>query len=396
MNKRWVVGGVVVAVLAVGGTVAVMAARQGGQAAAGKAKPEEKTLDFTAKEVVVPRNQPLAGSVEFSGPLVAPNTAIVRAKAAGTLLSLAVAEGSRVSAGQKLGSVDLADLNARLNERQAQVEAARAQMVQAERTHASNQRLAEQAFISPNALDSSKAALDSARANLSAAQAQVETVRINLREANLVAPISGIVAKRHVVPGEKVSNEQQIVTIVDLTRLEVAGSVGTHEVGMLRAGMPVTVQVEGVAEPVKGSLARIAPAAEPGTRSIGVAIAIANPKETLRAGQYAQAHVAMAEGTPRMTLPVAAVGTASGQEYVWTIEEGKLLRRSVTTGRRDEGKGLVEVKDGLKPQAQVLAMRFDNLREGAPARVVQPAAATAASAPKPSSALASVATASAN
>lgn len=395
MNKRWVVGGVVVAVLAAGGsTVAVMASKGGNDAA--KAKPEEKTLDFTAKEVVAPKNQPLAGSVEFSGPLVAPNTAIVRAKAAGTLLNLTVAEGSRVTAGQRLGAVDLADLNARLNERQAQVEAARAQMVQAERTHASNQRLAEQSFISPNALESSKAALDSARANLAATQAQVETVRINLREANLVAPISGIVAKRHVVPGEKVSNEQQIVTIVDLTKLEVAGSVGTHEVGMLHAGMPVTVQVEGVVEPVKGSLARIAPAAEPGTRSIGVAIAIANPKESLRAGQYAQAQVSLAEGTPRLTLPVSAIGTASGQEYVWTIEEGKLLRRAVTTGRRDEAKGLVEVKDGIKPQAQVLAMRFDNLREGALARIVQPAPATAASAPKPSSALASVATASTN
>jgi hypothetical protein len=46
----------------------------------------------------------------------------------------------------------------------------------------------------------------------------------------------------------------------------------------------------------------------------------------------------------------------------------------------------------LKPHAQVLAMRFDTLREGALARVVQPAPATAASAPKPSSALASVAT----
>ncbi|WP_374565298.1 efflux RND transporter periplasmic adaptor subunit [Ideonella sp.] len=393
MNKRWVVGGVVVAVLALGGgAAAVMTGRKGGDKP--DAKPEDKVLDFTAKEVVMPRTQPLAGSVEFSGPLVAPNTAVVRAKAAGTLLNLAVAEGSRVTAGQKLGSVDLADLNARLNERQAQVEAARAQLVQAERTHASNQRLAEQSFISPNALESSKAALDSARANLTAAQAQTETVKINLREANLVAPISGIVAKRHVVPGEKVSNEQQIVTIVDLTKLEMAGSVGTHEVGMLQAGMPVTVHVEGVAEAVKGNLARIAPAAEPGTRSIGVAIAIANPKEQLRAGQYAQAQVAMAEGTPRLTLPVAAIGTASGQEYVWTIEQGKLLRRSVTTGRRDDAKGLVEVKEGVKPEAQVLAMRFDNLREGAAARVVAPAPSTAASASKPSSALASVATAS--
>lgn len=393
MNKRWVIGGVVVAVLALGGgAAAVMAGRKGGDKPEGK--PEDKVLDFTAKEVVLPRTQSLAGTVEFSGPLVAPNTAVVRAKAAGTLLNLTVAEGSRVTAGQKLGSVDLADLNARLNERQAQVEAARAQLVQAERTHASNQRLAEQSFISPNALESSKAALDSARANLTAAQAQTETVKINLREANLVAPISGIVAKRHVVPGEKVSNEQQIVTIVDLTRLEVAGSVGTHEVGMLQAGMPVTVQVEGVVEPVKGSLARIAPAAEPGTRSIGVAIAIANPKERLRAGQYAQAQVVMPEATPRLTLPVAAVGTASGQEYVWTIEQGKLLRRTITTGRRDDAKGVIEVKDGLQPQAQVLAMRFDNLREGAAARVLAPAPSTAASASAPSSALASVATAS--
>jgi len=391
MNKRWVIAGVVVAVLAVGSTVAVMAARKG--TPSGSGKPEEKVLDFTAKEVVAPKSQALAGMVEFSGPLVAPNTAVVRAKAAGTLLNLAVQEGSRVTAGQRLGTVDLADLTARLNERQALMESARAQLVQAERTHASNQRLAEQSFISPNALESSKAALDTARANLAAAQAQTETVRINLREAGLVAPISGIVAKRHVVPGEKVAQEQQIVTIVDLTRLEVAGSVGTHEVGMLQPGMPVTVQVEGVAEPVKGSLARISPAAEPGTRSIGVAIAIDNPKERLRAGQYAQAHVVMPEDAPRLTLPVAAIGTASGQEYVWTIEDGKLLRRAVTTGRRDEAKGLVEVKDGVKPQAQVLAMRFDNLREGAPARVIAPA--TAASAPKPSSAaLASVATAS--
>lgn len=390
MNKRWVIAGVAVAVLAVGGTAAVMAARKG--APSGEAKPEEKVLDFTAKEVVAPKTQPLAGAVEFSGPLVAPNTAVVRAKAAGTLLNLTVQEGSRVTAGQKLGTVDLADLTARLNERQALMESARAQMVQAERTHASNQRLAEQSFISPNALESSKAALDTARANLAAAQAQAETVRINLREAGLVAPISGIVAKRHVVPGEKVAQEQQIVTIVDLTRLEMAGSVGTHEVGMLQPGMPVTVRVEGVAEPVKGSLARIAPAAEPGTRSIGVAIAIGNPKEQLRAGQYAEARVVMPEGTPRLTLPVAAIGTASGQEYVWMIEEGKLLRRAVTTGRRDEAKGLVEVKDGVKPQAQVLAMRFDNLREGAAARVIAPTAA--ASAPRPSSALASVATAS--
>jgi membrane fusion protein (multidrug efflux system) len=94
-----------------------------------------------------------------------------------------------------------------------------------------------------------------------------------------VAPIAGIVAKRHVVPGEKVSAEQQVLTIVDLARLELAGAVGTHEVARLAPGMPVQVQVEGVDQPVAGRIARIAPAAEPGTRSIGVTIELPNPKE---------------------------------------------------------------------------------------------------------------------
>ena len=52
-----------------------------------------------------------------------------------------------------------------------------------------------------------------------------------------------------------------------------------------------------------GRLARIAPAAEPGTRSIGVTIALANPNETLRAGQYALARVELADDTERLTLP---------------------------------------------------------------------------------------------
>ena len=54
---------------------------------------------------------------------------------------------------------------------------------------------------------------------------------IDPREAALVAPISGIVSKRHALPGEKVAAEQELLTIVDLRKLEMAGSVGTHEVG---------------------------------------------------------------------------------------------------------------------------------------------------------------------
>ena len=391
MKKKWLLGGgvglgLLVLLAGVGVGMKMGAIKLPGAAMAAKDdKKPEVPLEFVRREVVQPTRARLPGVVEFSGPLVAPQTAMVRAKAGGTLLALNVSEGSRVQAGQVLGRIELADLGSRVAERNANLESMRASLVQAERTHASNERLAAQQFISPIALENSRSALDSAKANLNAAQASLDTTRVGLRDGTLIAPISGIVAKRHALPGEKVSVEQQVLTIVDLAKLELAGNVGTHEVARLAAGMAVDVQVEGVAQPVAGRIARIAPAAEVGTRSIGVTIVLDNPKETLRAGQYALARATLADDIDRLTLPSAAVGNTSGQDHVWVIEGGVLARRAVTLGRRDAREGRVEVLQGVDPASQVLAARFDNLREGAKALIVvaktAPVASAAASTP---------------
>jgi len=381
MNKKWLLGGMTLVVLAAAGGVLMSGVLKGpdGQAMAksdvsakksDKDKKPDVPLEFAPREVVQPALARLPSVVEFSGPLVAPQTSVVRAKAGGTLVSLSVAEGSRVQAGQVIGRIDMAETSSRVAERSANLESARATLAQAERTHASNERLAAQQFISPIALDNSRAAVDTARATLNAAQAALDTTRVGLRDATLLAPIAGIVAKRHALPGEKVAVEQQVLTIIDLSRLELAGSVGTHEVSRLAAGMPVAVRVEGLAQPVAGRIARIAPAAEPGTRSIGVTIELANPDETLRAGQYALARAVLPDDQERLTLPATAVGNTAGQDHVWMIENGVLARRAVTLGRRDEREGRVEVLQGVDPASQVLAARFDNLREGAKALIV--------------------------
>jgi membrane fusion protein, multidrug efflux system len=100
----------------------------------------------------------------------------------------------------------------------------------------------------------------------------------------------------------------------------------------------------------------------------------------LRAGQYAVALVELADEADRLTLPLAAVANASGQDHVWIIEAGQLARRAVKLGRRDEREGRVEVIAGVPAAAQVLAARFDNLREGAKATVVASKAPAVASA----------------
>jgi membrane fusion protein, multidrug efflux system len=389
MHKRWTILTGVAVVLAVAGGLVTYLKPGGaggsvaGSALAAKSPASAVPLEFRPGEVLQPSLARMPQLIEFSGPLVAPNTAIVRAKASGTLLTLGVGEGQRVTAGQPLGRIELAELNNRVNERNANLESARATLAQAERSHASNERLAAQSFISPIALENSRAQLDTARAALSAAQASLDMTRVGLREAVPTAPIAGIVAKRHVLPGEKVAIEQPLVTLVDLAKLELAGTVGTHEVALLSPGMAVQVRVEGMADAVPGRLARIAPAAEAGTRSIGVTIALDNPRETMRAGQYALARVELADPRERLTVPIPAVGNTAGQDHVWLIENGALARRAVTLGRRDDAGGRVEVLTGLTPAAQVLAARFDNLREGTKAGVAAdkqtPVASAAAS-----------------
>ncbi|KQW43667.1 MULTISPECIES: efflux RND transporter periplasmic adaptor subunit [unclassified Roseateles] len=379
MRKSWKLGGIAAVVLVIGGAgVAVMASKGDGPKKPGD-KPKT-ALEFLAAEVVKPTLTAMPGQIEFSGPLVAPGTVVVRAKSNGTLLNLAVGEGSRVKAGQALGQVDLEELRYRIAERGASVEAMRAQMDQAERSYKANEGLAAKNFIAQTALDNSRAAYESARANWHAAKAQLDTSQVTMRQAGLVSPINGVVAKRHALPGEKLAAEQQILTIVDLAKLELAGLVGTHEVSRLQPGMPVQVKVEGVEQPVEAKIARIAPAAEPGTRSIGVTLVLDNPKELYRAGQYAVAKVVLHDDTQRLTVPIAAVSRNSGQEQVWMIENGALVRRIVTTGRSDAREGRVEVLNGLKPEAQVLAARFDNLREGDKANIVVAKAKVASSA----------------
>jgi membrane fusion protein (multidrug efflux system) len=275
-----------------------------------------------------------------------------------------------------LGRIDLAELTSRVAERSASIESG-ARHAGAGRAHARSQRTAGGAAVHLAHRAGELPRRGRHRARRAQRRAgRADTTRVGLRDGTLVAPIAGIVAKRHVVPGEKLAMEQQVLTIVDLARLELAGSVGTHEVARLAAGMPVQVQVEGVDQPVAGRMARIAPAAEPGTRSIGVTIELANPKETLRAGQYAVARWTLADDTRAPDAAAAAVGNTAGQDHVWVIENGQLARRAVTLGRRDErerpGRGAAAA---CKPASQVLAARFDNLREGAKASVVASKAA---------------------
>ena len=144
--------------------------------------------------------------------------------------------------------------------------------------------------------------------------------------------------------------------------------VPANDVPEIRVAMPVELTIDGfVARTFAGSVERINPTTEAGTRAILVFVQIPNPDAALRGGMFATGRIRLAAGAAVPTLPAAAIRTDAGQSYVWLVEDGRLVRRAVTLGRRDEASARVELKSTLPAGAQVLAARFDNLKEGGPA-----------------------------
>ena len=372
LTRRRVIGALVLLLVAGGlaGAVALRAAKKSSDGPGGK---EAVTLEFGRGELATVESRALPRWLPVSGTMQPVNQATVKAKVSGDVRQITVREGDSVQAGQMLVRVDTADLDARVLERQGQLQSARAQLGMAEKTNEMNQKLLKQNFISQNASDNAESSLEVAKGNLQAAQAQLRVAQNALKDSVATAPLSGIVAKRHVQPGEKVGFDTPLMTVVDLKDMELQALVPSGDIPELKPGMTVDLVVDGFADrKFTGRIGRINPSTEAGTRAILVFVGIPNATLALRGGMFATGRIALAAGAPVATLPATAVRTEAGQTYIWTIQGGKLAKRNILVGRRDDDAGRVELKTALPADLQVLAARFDNLKEGAPALVRAP------------------------
>ena len=369
LTRRRVIGALV-GLLVVGGLAGAVALRAAKKISDGPEVKAATTLEFGAGELATVEPKSMPRWLPVSGTMQPVRQATVKAKVSGDVRQITVREGDSVQAGQMLVRVDTADLDARVLERQGQLQSARAQLALADKTNAMNQKLLKQNFISQNASDNAESSLEVAKGNLQAAQAQSRVAQNALKDSVATAPLSGIVAKRHVQPGEKVAFDSPLVTVVDLKDMELQAAVPSSDIPELKPGMSVDLAVDGFTDrKFTGRIERINPSTEAGTRAILVFVGIPNEAQALRGGMFATGRIALAAGAPVPTLPATAVRTEAGQSYIWTIQGGKLAKKTVLIGRRDDDAGRVELKTALPADTPVLAAKFDNLKEGAPALV---------------------------
>jgi RND family efflux transporter MFP subunit len=370
MTRRkfaWIAGIAAIALVAAG---ALLAPRSGGKDAA--KKDERPPLEFAQSDVVSLQPRKLSVELAVPGSVQAVSQATVRAKLSAEVRRVFVREGERVTVGQPIAEFDTAQLRAQLAERNATLESARAQLATTDRTRQANALLVKQNFISQNAFDTADSAHQAQLASVAAAKAQLDQTQLMLADANVRAPIGGIIAKRNVQPGEKVAFDAPLVTIVDLAQLEVQAQVPVSDVPRIRQGMAADVTIEGIpGRTFTGRVERINPATEPGTRTVNVYVSLRNEDAILKAGMFARVLLTTLAEAELAALPASALRTDGAQTYVWVLADGKLARRNVTVGRRDERAQLAEITGGLDARDVVLATKFDNLKEGLAAKLVE-------------------------
>jgi len=230
-----------------------------------------------------------------SGYVVAQRRASVSSKATGRLVELKVREGSVVKSGELLGRIDAADvqaaaLAAEAGAKQADATLAQAQagllLAQVELGNAETdlqrlQSLEKQGFVSGQALDGARRRADAARAGVGQAQAsiaaargaqaaaaaQIKVQQVNRANTEIRAPFDGVVLVKNANVGDLITpfssaggTQGAVVTMADMSTLEVEADVAESNVGKVRIEMPVEITLDALPElRLRGNVVRIVP-----------------------------------------------------------------------------------------------------------------------------------------
>lgn len=285
----------------------------------------------------------MAGGLVAEAVVEATRQATVAAQVPGRVVELRVDAGQAVQRGQLLLRLDA-------RESAEAVAAARAALANARASYERMQQLARQQYLSA-------AALDRARSELAAAQAQADAAQAGQSHAVLVAPISGVVAQRHIELGEMASPGRPLVTVFAPGGMRATASVPQSRLAEVRRAEAAVVEFVESGTRVTSREITILPAADAATHALTVRVAL--PASEMAGagavpGMAARVHF-VGEAVVRTTVPEAAIvrrGAVTGV-YVQGAN-GRLSLRQVRLGER-QANGEVEVLAGLT-QGELVAL----------------------------------------
>jgi RND family efflux transporter MFP subunit len=309
--------------------------------------------------------------------LRAAREATVRAKMPGSVLEVRVEEGQPVQRGAVIARIEARPLEDALISSQSAVRSAEQSLAVAEREAERTASLVKGGALAERDLELARTAVTGAQAQLADARARLASVRQQLDDAVVTAPISGVVSGRPVNAGDVVSPGTPLATIIDPSSMMLEASVPSEALAALTLGAPVEFEVRGYpGRTFDAHIERIAPAANPVTRQVTIFVDVPNTRGQLVAGLFAEGRVT-SERRQALVVPATAVDTGGQRPWVLRLRDGKAERVQVRIGARDDRTERVEILEGIGEGDVLLIGAARAVTPGTPVTVTGAAAAPA-------------------
>jgi len=373
MNKSILIGG-------------LLCCAVGWVAAAEENKSTPKPKPSLTVTVDKPLNASMTQGLSANGSLAAWQEAVIGAEANGLKITeVRVNVGDRVQKGDVLAVLQADTLRAELAQAEGTLAEATASAqearVQADRARA----LQQQGFFSNAQLSQALAADASSQARVQSARALVQLQSARLSQTQVKASDAGVISARQATVGSVVGAGAELFRLIRQGRIEWRAEVPASEIGRIPVGAPVQITAAS-GQVLQGKVRMVAPSVDAQTRNALVYVDLIGSAGSARAGMYAKGEIGLGQ-SQAITVPQTAVVVRDGFSYVYTVgADQKVSQLKVQTGRLSGER--MEIKSGLKPDAQVVVSGGAFLNHGDTVRVVNPGAPAPApaSAPVPAAA----------
>ena len=327
-------------------------------------EPVQAPMQINPDEMTVLEPQRLERRVRVSGTLAPWRSTQLSSQTGGEIQEVTVRAGDTVVAGDLLVQIDTENLLLELDQARSNVAATQAQLALAEVQLDRVRALVNRGVTTSSSLDEAQSNVTQLNASLDALEDQVAGADLRLRNATVRASFSGIVSNRAVEPGQYVGIGTPLISIVDLSTVEMRANAAVADGALLRRDQTVLINVDGVeGRNFEGRVARINPVAEEGTRTIPVYVMIDNPDGILLGGMFASAQVVVDAVEDAIAMPTRALRDDVDGPYVLRIEGDALVRQTIETGGTWAGR-LTQITSGLEAGQRVVTAPLPALHPG--------------------------------
>ena len=319
--------------------------------------------------------------VEAAGTINPVNTVSVGSTVSGLIKEIYADYNSQVKKGQILAQIDPATFEAAVQQNQAQIDNARANVAKLQavaeydqKTYQRYKNLYAKNFVARSELDqaystykSDLAQIAAARAQINQYQAALQTAKTNLSYTKIIAPVNGTVISRKIDLGQPVAASFQapeLFTIAqDLTKMQIEVNVSEADIGKVKEGQEVTYTLDGYADSTfegKVTQVRLASTNTSNVVTYSVIVDVKNDDLKLKPGMTANVSIVTNKSVDVLCAPTAALKftpNTDGKKYqtqgIWIFENKKPKRIDITTGASDDSRTEIISKD-LSEGAKVI------------------------------------------